>query len=76
MNKIKALVTGGSGYFGSLLIKKLYSKGYIVGNLDINVPDYNLDNVAYHNCDIRDKDLLKKYIINYDIVFHNVAQVP
>ena len=34
----KALVTGGSGYFGSLLIEKLLRTGYQVGCLDINKP--------------------------------------
>ena len=35
---MKALVTGGSGYFGSVLIDKLIENGWEVGSLDINEP--------------------------------------
>ena len=38
----RALVTGGSGYFGSLLIEKLLINGYTVGCLDINEPENSL----------------------------------
>ena len=71
---MKVLVTGGSGYFGSLLIDKLLSKGYEVGSLDINKPDtYGL---RFHQMDIRDSNKLYDILKGYDIIFHNVAQVP
>ena len=73
---MKALVTGGSGYFGSLLVNKLVEKGFDVGSLDINEPDILPKDVAFHNIDIRDKDSLMTDLIGYDIIFHNVAQVP
>jgi nucleoside-diphosphate-sugar epimerase len=28
---MKALITGGSGYFGSLLMRKLLERGYVAG---------------------------------------------
>ena len=38
---IKSLVTGGAGYFGDLLIRKLLERGYSVRILDINLPADN-----------------------------------
>ena len=73
---MKVLVTGGSGYFGSLLIDKLLEKGFDVGSLDINEPDVLPKEVTFHKIDIRDKDSLMTDLIGYDIIFHNVAQVP
>ena len=73
---MKALVTGGSGYFGSLLINKLLEKGFDVGSLDINEPDVLPKEVMFHKTDVRDIDSLKTNVIGYDIIFNNVAQVP
>ena len=76
MANMKVLVTGGSGYFGSLLIDKLLEKGFDVGSLDINKSDVISDGVFFHQVDVRDMDSLKKGLSGYDMVFHNVAQVP
>ena len=73
---MKVLVTGGSGYFGSLLIDKLLEKGFDVGSLDINKSDDLPSGVMFHQIDVRDVDSLKKGLLGYDLIFHNVAQVP
>ena len=73
---MKILVTGGSGYFGSLLIDKLLEKGFDVGSLDINKSDDLPSGVMFHQIDVRDVDSLKKGLLGYDVIFHNVAQVP
>mgnify|MGYP001286951340 CR=1 FL=1 len=73
---MNALVTGGSGYFGSLLIRKLLEMNFNVGSLDINTTDLKNKNLTFHNCDIRDRENLINQTKNYDVVFHNVAQVP
>ena len=73
---MKVLVTGGSGYFGSLLIDKLLKKGFDVGSLDINKSDDLPSGVMFHQIDVRDVDSLKKGLLGYDLIFHNVAQVP
>ena len=73
---MKVLVTGGSGYFGSLLVDKLLKRGFDVGSLDINKPDNSPREFSFHQVDIRDYDSLKKNLTGYDVIFHNVAQVP
>ena len=73
---MKVLVTGGSGYFGSLLINKLLENGFHVDSLDINKPDSLPKEVKFYKIDVRDLDSLKKNLVGYDIIFHNVAQVP
>ena len=73
---MRVLVTGGSGYFGSLLIEKLLQNGFQVGSLDINKPTAQEKDIEFHRVDVRDKNSLFQHTKNYDIIFHNVAQVP
>ena len=73
---MKALVTGGSGYFGSLLINNLVDSGWEVGSLDINKVSNLPKNVHFHEQDIRDADGLERCLVGYNVLFHNVAQVP
>ena len=72
---MKALITGGSGYFGSLLVNRLLSNNWECRVLDIN--EFKGDSeVEFIKGDIRNIDLLHKACNQVDIVFHNVAQVP
>ena len=43
----RAIVTGGSGYFGSLLCKHLIEIGWEVQNIDINPPNYDFNNCTF-----------------------------
>jgi nucleoside-diphosphate-sugar epimerase len=71
-----SLVTGGSGYFGSLLVKRLVAAGHHVRVLDIN-GDADLDaDVELMVGDIRDPAVVTRAVAGCDIVFNNVAQVP
>ena len=72
---MKALITGGSGYFGSLLVEKLLSENWECRVLDINYFRGRND-VEFIKGDVREKKLLLKACEDIDIVFHNVAQVP
>lgn len=72
---MKALITGGSGYFGSLLVNRLLSKGWHCRVFDINDFSGN-DAVEFYKGDIRNFDILKKACDKVDVIFHNVAQVP
>lgn len=71
-----ALVTGGSGYFGSLLVQQLRARGGSVRVLDVNDADDRPTDVEFVRGDIRDPDAVRVAVADVDAVFHNVAQVP
>jgi nucleoside-diphosphate-sugar epimerase len=71
----KALVTGGAGYFGEILIARLLELGWDVSSLDIN-PTSLLKLESQYLGDIRNIELCKNATKGMDVVFHNVAQVP
>ncbi|MGQ0823422.1 MAG: NAD-dependent epimerase/dehydratase family protein [Actinomycetota bacterium] len=70
------LVTGGSGYFGSTLVRLAASRGDAVRILDVNPPDSTLTEFEYVAGDVRDRDTVRAACDGVDVVFHNVAQVP
>ncbi|MGQ0432037.1 MAG: NAD-dependent epimerase/dehydratase family protein [Microthrixaceae bacterium] len=71
------LVTGGSGYFGSILVDRALARGHEVRILDLNPPDPRagaaVDAVIG---DIRDAAVVRAASEGVDVVLHNVAQVP
>ena len=69
-----SLVTGGCGYFGSLLVRHLLDHGHDVRVFDL-VDDIDLD-VEVVIGDIRDEDAVRRAVRGVDVVYHNVAQVP
>lgn len=71
-----ALVTGGSGYFGSLLVRCLLERGYRCRVFDINDADDRPAEVDFCRGDIRDLPAIRKACEGVDMVLHNVAQVP
>jgi nucleoside-diphosphate-sugar epimerase len=71
----KALVTGGSGFFGEILADHLISQGWDVFNLDLN-PSPKISLEKQFIGDIRDLKLCEAATHGMDVVFHNVAQVP
>ncbi len=71
-----ALVTGGSGYFGSLLVHRLVAAGHAVRVLDINDVDDRPSSVELVQGDIRDAAVVARAVEGVDVVFNNVAQVP
>jgi nucleoside-diphosphate-sugar epimerase len=73
---MKALVTGGAGYFGELLSKKLLERGYSVRIFDINRPAYTDRAMQLIQADIRDLRAILSACEGIDVAFHNVAQVP
>ena len=74
--KRRALVTGGSGYFGCLLVEQLRQRGYEVSVFDlVDVPDRAAD-VRFVQGDIRDAAAIARACEGVDVVHHNVAQVP
>jgi nucleoside-diphosphate-sugar epimerase len=71
-----ALVTGGNGYFGSLLVERLVAAGDDVRVLDIDPTGTQPDGVDVVVADIRDARAVRAAVDGIDVVYHNVAQVP
>jgi nucleoside-diphosphate-sugar epimerase len=73
---MRALVTGGSGYFGSLLLQKLRALGHECAVLDVRDADDRPADVRFIRADIRDAKAVENAAAGVDVIFHNVAQVP
>ena len=72
----RALVTGGSGFFGSVLVKSLLERGYEIKILDLYKDKELAKHCEYFQADIGDINSLLTAAKNCDIIHHNVAQVP
>ncbi len=70
------MVTGGSGYLGSSLIKFILPKVSSVTNFDIIKPENYQKKVKFIKGDICNFDDILNATKNVDIVYHNVAKVP
>jgi len=77
----KCLVTGGAGFIGSHIVKRLLREGveevvvldnYVTGRQDL-LEDV-LDSVETVKGDIRDAELVGKVMEDVDVVFHQAAQ--
>jgi nucleoside-diphosphate-sugar epimerase len=72
----RVLVTGGSGYFGSLLTGELLHRGDRVRVLDVNDTYDRPREVEFIEADVRDPGQVARACRGVDVVYHNVAQVP
>lgn len=72
----RALITGGSGYFGCVLRDRLRAAGMQVRVLDRVDTDDRPDDVELVAADIRDADAVRTACAGVDVVYHAVAQVP
>lgn len=73
----QALITGGSGFFGGILKRKLLRAGWSCVNIDL-VPDSDKDpNLVSIQGDIRSLDTLEKVFRGrgFDVVFHIAAML-
>lgn len=73
---MRHLVTGGSGFFGHLLIEALLARGDQVHNFDLHTADDEFAGVEFHQGDIRDIKAVRLACEGVDVIFHNVAQQP
>jgi nucleoside-diphosphate-sugar epimerase len=71
-----ALITGGSGYFGSLLLRKLLDRGERCRVFDLNDADDRPPEVELIRGDIRNYTDIRKACEDVEVIHHNVAQVP
>ncbi len=70
------LVTGGAGYFGTVLVERLVECGHRVRIFDINDADERPLGVEMVRADIRDADAVRRACEGISVVHHNVAMVP
>jgi len=70
------LVTGGSGYFGTVLAEQALARGDDVRIFDLNPPGPTLAAAEFVAGDVRDRDAVHAACGGIDVVLHNVAQVP
>ena len=70
------LVTGGSGYFGTILAERALAAGEQVRILDLHAPGPTLTGAEFVAGDVRDRSVVRAACEGVDVVFHNVAQVP
>ena len=76
MSRKGILITGGSGYFGSLLTHRLVQRGSPCRVFDLNDADDRPPAVEYAQGDIRDYAAIRNACESIEIIHHNVAQVP
>jgi nucleoside-diphosphate-sugar epimerase len=70
------LVTGGAGYFGTLLVARLRAAGQRVRIFDIHDADERPEGVEMIRGDIRDPTAVRHAVEGASVVHHNVAMVP
>jgi nucleoside-diphosphate-sugar epimerase len=70
------LVTGGAGYFGTLLVQKIRARGHRVRVFDLNEVDERPDGVEVVRGDIREAAAVRRACEGVAVVHHNVALVP
>ncbi len=70
------LVTGGSGYFGSLLIRQIRDRGHAVRVFDLVDTEDRPADVEFVRGDIRDPTQVAAACHEVSVVHHNVALVP
>ena len=70
------LVTGGSGYFGTVLVDQALARGDRLRIFDLNPPAPRDGDVEFVRGDVRDRIALRAACEGVDLVLHNIAQVP
>jgi nucleoside-diphosphate-sugar epimerase len=70
------LVTGGSGFLGNLIARRLQQRGERVKVLDVWEDPTRPKEIEFIHCDVRDRQGVTRAVQGVDIVHHNAALVP
>src|SRR5262249_10179711 len=70
------LVTGGSGFLGNLIARRLLARGEKVKVLDIWEDPTRPRDIEFIRCDIRDEAAVLGAMQGVAVVHHNAALVP
>ncbi|MFA5140454.1 MAG: NAD-dependent epimerase/dehydratase family protein [Elusimicrobiota bacterium] len=73
---MRTLVTGGSGYFGSVLVRELIGRGVKPRVLDLVEDAGRLPEAEFMQGDIRDPAAMRAAVDGMEVVYHCAAQVP
>jgi nucleoside-diphosphate-sugar epimerase len=73
---MKHLITGGSGFLGNLIARRLHARGERVRTLDVWEDPSCPREIEFVRCDIRDRAGVAQALRGVDVVHHNVALVP
>lgn len=73
---MKHLITGGSGFLGNLIARRLQARGESVRILDVWEDSSRPKEIEFIKCDIRDVSGVARAMQGIDVVHHNVALVP
>jgi nucleoside-diphosphate-sugar epimerase len=73
---MKHLITGGSGFLGNLIARRLLAAGEQVRILDVWDEPSRPSEIEFVHCDVRDAAGVARALVGIDIVHHNAALVP
>jgi nucleoside-diphosphate-sugar epimerase len=72
---MKHLVTGGSGFVGNLVARRLLERGEQVRILDVWADPSRPAEIEYVECSVTDRDRVRDAMQGVDVVHHNAALV-
>lgn len=73
---MKHLITGGSGFLGNLIARRLLAEGEQVRILDLWEDPSRPPAIEFVHCDVRNRSGVAQALAGIDIVHHNAALVP
>jgi nucleoside-diphosphate-sugar epimerase len=73
---MRHVITGGSGFLGNLLARRLRAAGDEVVLIDVWEDQTRPKDIKFVNCDVLNRDLVRSTLAGADIVHHTAALVP